>query len=181
MGDWISGRKILITAAGQGIGRASAIAFSQAGADVLATDINEAALQALTAETGIATRRMNVLDDTDVNAVVAETGPFDALFNCAGYVHGGTVLEMSDKDLDFAFDLNVRSMVRTTTIESESTQRFGMVSSVMVVPNRKFSVKPSALALAISCWSASSSNWPESSQGMAANPDSCQPKKKQPR
>ncbi|HMQ56929.1 MAG TPA: SDR family oxidoreductase [Rhizobiaceae bacterium] len=145
MGDWIAGRKILITAAGQGIGRASAIAFSRAGAEVLATDINEAALRVLSDEAGIATRRMDVLDDADVSAVVAATGPFDALFNCAGFVHGGTVLEMSDKDLEFAFDLNVRAMVRTIRAVLPSMLEKGegaivnmasVAGSVKGVPNR---------------------------------------------
>ncbi|UDF32877.1 UNVERIFIED_ORG: SDR family oxidoreductase (plasmid) [Roseateles sp. XES5] len=104
-------KRVLITAAGQGIGRASALAFASAGANVLATDINAAALESLAGE-GIETRILDVLSDEAVRQVVSDGGPVDVLFNCAGFVHAGTILEMADKDLDFAFDLNVRAMVR---------------------------------------------------------------------
>ncbi|MGD9480081.1 SDR family oxidoreductase [Shinella sp. G-2] len=104
-------KRVLITAAGQGIGRASVLAFARAGAKVLATDINAAALESLAGE-GIETRILDVLDDEAVQQAVAEAGPVDVLFNCAGFVHAGTILEMADRDLDFAFDLNVRAMVR---------------------------------------------------------------------
>ena len=114
MTAWIDGKTALVTAAGQGIGRAAALAFAAAGARVTATDINEETLATLAGEAGIETRRMDVLDDADVKASIAEAGPFDVLFNCAGFVHGGTVLEMKDEEFDFAVDLNVRSMVRTT-------------------------------------------------------------------
>ncbi|MVA55102.1 SDR family oxidoreductase [Agrobacterium vitis] len=113
MSSSLADKKVLITAAGQGIGRASALAFARAGATVVATDINEQALASLEAEAGILTRRLNVLKDEEVKAVIAETGPFDVLFNCAGFVHAGSVLDMKDDELDFAFDLNVHAMVRT--------------------------------------------------------------------
>ncbi|BCH66815.1 MULTISPECIES: SDR family oxidoreductase [Rhizobium/Agrobacterium group] len=113
MSSSLDHKKVLITAAGQGIGRASALAFARAGATVVATDINEQALASLEAEAGITTRRLNVLKDEEVKAVIAETGPFDVLFNCAGFVHAGSVLDMKDDELDFAFDLNVHAMVRT--------------------------------------------------------------------
>ncbi len=106
-------KTVLITAAGQGIGRATALAFAAQGARVVATDINEAALATLAEETGIAARRLDVLDTAAVNALVAEIGAVDVLFNCAGFVHPGSILEASEKDFDFAVDLNVRSMVRT--------------------------------------------------------------------
>ncbi len=109
----LENKHVLVTAAGQGIGRASAIAFARAGATVVATDINMEALATLDGEAGITIRQLDVLKDDAVKAVVAETGPFDVLFNCAGVVHGGTVMDMADKDLDFAFDLNVRAMIRT--------------------------------------------------------------------
>ena len=109
----LENKRVLITAAGQGIGRASALAFRRAGASVVATDINAEALKSLNAESGIETRVLDVLKDEAVAAAVAETGPFDVLFNCAGFVHAGSILDMPDKDLDFAFDLNVRAMVRT--------------------------------------------------------------------
>ena len=109
----LNGKTVLVTAAAQGIGRASALAFAAAGAKVLATDVNTERLAELQATSGIETCRLDVLDDKDVAAVVAARGPFDVLFNCAGFVHAGSILEMPDTDLDFALDLNVRSMVRT--------------------------------------------------------------------
>ncbi|WP_416795856.1 SDR family NAD(P)-dependent oxidoreductase, partial [Ciceribacter azotifigens] len=97
----LDGKRVLVTASGQGIGRASALAFARAGASVVATDINEGALDSLAAEAkaeGLAleTRVLDVLKDEAVEAIVSETGPFDVLFNCAGFVHSGTVLDMAD-------------------------------------------------------------------------------------
>ena len=145
MTAWIDGKTALVTAAGQGIGRAAALAFAAAGARVTATDINEETLATLAGEAGIETRRMDVLDDADVKASIAEAGPFDVLFNCAGFVHGGTVLEMKDEEFDFAVDLNVRSMVRTTRAvlpamlergEGVIINMSSVASSVKGVPNR---------------------------------------------
>ena len=109
----ITGKITLITAAAQGIGRASALAFARAGAKVIATDVNEAKLKELEGSPGITTRVLNVLSNDAVGAAVTEIGRIDILFNCAGVVHNGTVLEMTDKDLDFAFDLNVKAQIRT--------------------------------------------------------------------
>ena len=80
---------------------------------VHATDINEALLAELAKTTGIRTRKLDVLDDAAVSATFADIGPVDVLFNCAGFVHAGSILEMKDADLDFAFNLNVRAMIRT--------------------------------------------------------------------
>jgi 2-keto-3-deoxy-L-fuconate dehydrogenase len=113
MTDYLQGKVVVVTAAGQGIGRASALAFARAGARVWATDINDAALQTLAGEAGIQTERLDVLDGEAVGGFFSRVGQVDVLFNCAGYVHGGTVLEMPDEDLDFAFNLNVKAMVRT--------------------------------------------------------------------
>lgn len=138
-------KRVLVTAAGQGIGRASALAFARAGAVVCATDINEAALATLAGETGIETRKLDVLNDEAVQAVVAEFGPVDVLFNCAGFVHGGSVLDMADSDLDFAFDLNVRAMIRTIRAvlpgmlakgEGSIVNMASVASSIKGVPNR---------------------------------------------
>jgi 2-keto-3-deoxy-L-fuconate dehydrogenase len=141
----LDSKRVLVTAAGQGIGRASALAFARAGAEVLATDINPDTLKTLKGEAGIKTRVLDVLNGDAVAATVAETGPFDVLFNCAGIVHGGSVLEMSDKDLDFAFDLNVRAMIRTIrAVLPGMIERGGgaiinmasVASSIKGVPNR---------------------------------------------
>ncbi|MGF9564238.1 SDR family oxidoreductase [Neorhizobium sp. JUb45] len=109
----IQGKTIVVTAAGQGIGRASALAFAAAGAKVWATDINDAALSTLDGEANIQAARLDVLDNAAVTAFFDRIGAVDVLFNCAGFVHAGSVLDMPDSDLDFAFNLNVRAMVRT--------------------------------------------------------------------
>ncbi|MCM2475107.1 SDR family oxidoreductase [Rhizobium sp. CG5] len=138
-------KRVLVTAAGQGIGRASALAFARAGAVVCATDINEAALATLADEAGIETRKLDVLNNDAVQAVVADFGPVDVLFNCAGFVHGGSVLDMADSDLDFAFDLNVRAMIRTIRAvlpgmiakgEGSIVNMASVASSIKGVPNR---------------------------------------------
>ncbi len=113
MTSHLTGKRVLVTAAAQGIGRATALAFANAGASVVATDIAEAKLAELAAShPAIETHKLDVLNDAEVARVVAATGPFDVLFNGAGYVHAGSILDMKDGDLDFAFDLNVKSMVR---------------------------------------------------------------------
>jgi len=109
----LQGKTALITAAAQGIGRSSAEALARAGARVFATDINEARLAELKGLDGIEIRKLDVLDSKNVEGTVAEIGRIDILFNCAGFVHNGTVLECTDKELDFAYDLNVKAMVRT--------------------------------------------------------------------
>ena len=109
----LTGKVVVVTAAAQGIGRASALAFAKAGAIVNATDINEVMLAELGKTSGIKTRKLDVLNDEAVTSAFAEIGPVDVLFNCAGFVHSGSILEMKDGDLDFAYDLNVRSMIRT--------------------------------------------------------------------
>lgn len=105
----LNGKRALVTAAGQGIGRATAVAMAAEGADVFATDINETALASLT---GMETFVMDVCDDQSVKAGVARAAP-DILFNGAGFVHHGTVLNATDEEFDFAVDLNIKSMFRT--------------------------------------------------------------------
>jgi 2-keto-3-deoxy-L-fuconate dehydrogenase len=108
----LAGKRAFVTAAAQGIGRATALAFAAAGAEVIATDINAAKLAELAAP-GLSTAPLDVLDAAAVKAAAANAGPIDILFNCAGFVHQGTVLEATEEEFTFAFDLNVRSMVRT--------------------------------------------------------------------
>jgi 2-keto-3-deoxy-L-fuconate dehydrogenase len=109
----LQNKTALITAAAQGIGRASAEALARAGARVIATDLNEGKLAELQGITGIETRKLDVLDAKSVAAVVAAVGPVDVLFNCAGFVHNGSLLDSTEDELDFAYDLNVKAMVRT--------------------------------------------------------------------
>ena len=141
----LSGKIVLITAAAQGIGRASVEAFVRAGAKVIATDINAEKLGELDGMAGVTTRVLDVLSAEAVNAAVAEIGHIDVLFNCAGVVHSGTVLEMSDKDMDFALDLNVRAQIRTikAVLPQMLERKDGCIinmatvaSSVKGVPNR---------------------------------------------
>ncbi|MCR6635993.1 SDR family oxidoreductase [Devosia sp.] len=141
----LNGKIVFITAAAQGIGEASARAFAKAGAKVIATDINEAKLKELEGTPNITTRLLDVLSDEAVQQAVAEIGRIDVLFNCAGVVHNGTLLEMSDKDLDFALDLNVRAQVRTikAILQQMLERKDGAIinmatvaSSIKGVPNR---------------------------------------------
>ena len=109
----LQNKTALITAAAQGIGRASAEALARAGVRVVATDVNEAKLEELRGIAGITVRKLDVLDEKNVAAVVADVGAVDILFNCAGIVHNGSLLDATEKELDFAYDLNVKAMVRT--------------------------------------------------------------------
>src|ERR1700735_410357 len=107
MGSRLAAKVALITAAGQGIGRASALRFAAEDATVWATDINPATLEALRGESpAMKTRVLDVRDTDAVNALIAEIGHLDVLFNCAGYVHQGDIFACSEKDWDFSFDLN---------------------------------------------------------------------------
>ena len=141
----LNGKIVLITAAAQGIGRASVEAFVRAGAKVIATDINQAKLAELDGMAGVTTRVLDVLSAEAVKAAVAEIGHIDVLFNCAGVVHSGTVLEMSDADMDFAFDLNIKAQIRTirAVLPQMLDRKDGCIinmatvaSSVKGVPNR---------------------------------------------
>jgi 2-keto-3-deoxy-L-fuconate dehydrogenase len=110
MADRLAGKTALVTAAGAGIGRATALAFAREGAHVIATDVKPALLDLFAGHQGIETRRLDVLDDAAVRACAAEIGPLDVLFNCAGFVHHGNIVDCTDQDWDLAFNLNVRAM-----------------------------------------------------------------------
>jgi 2-keto-3-deoxy-L-fuconate dehydrogenase len=140
----LSGKTALVTAAAHGIGRAAAEALARSGATVVATDIDEAALATL-AGGRITTRILDVLQPSAAFAAVAEIGAVDILFNCAGVVQGGTVLDCTEAELDFAYDLNVKAMVRTIQAVLPGMAERGdgaiinmasVASSVKGVPNR---------------------------------------------
>ena len=107
------GKKVLITAAAQGMGRAAALAMAAEGAKVFATDINVSELKTLSEENNeIETFELDVMDPIAIANAPEKTGPLTTLFNCAGFVHNGTIMDMSDDDWDFSFTLNVRSQFR---------------------------------------------------------------------
>ncbi len=146
MSGRLTGKTALVTAAGQGIGRATALAMAAEGASVLATDINESTLEdlAAAAEGELSTTLLDVRSDEAVNSVVGNANP-DILFNCAGFVHNGTILDATDEEWTFAFDLNVNSMYRTIRaalpgmLERGSGSIINMssaASSIIGAPNR---------------------------------------------
>ncbi|CAJ0897891.1 2-keto-3-deoxy-L-fuconate dehydrogenase [Ralstonia mannitolilytica] len=141
----LQGKRILVTAAGQGIGRASAMMFAREGAQVLATDINAEALATLAETAGVRTLRLDVTDANAVAVLAREEAAFDALFNCAGFVHPGSILECSEDDWAFSWQLNVTSMYRLTRallpkmLDNGGASIINMASaasSVKGVPNR---------------------------------------------
>ena len=145
MSGRLQGKVALVTAAGQGIGRAIAEKFADEGAKVIATDLDPNKLEGLRAKL----RKLDARSQDDIDAlgrdVGREFGPLDILVNCAGYVHHGTVLDCSDKDWDFSFDLNVKSMHRTikTFLPAMLEKKAGSIvniastaSSIRGIPNR---------------------------------------------
>jgi len=143
--DRLKGKHAFITAAGQGMGRAAAIAFAAEGARVWATDIDAAALDSLARTPNVTTRVLDVTDGAAVERVAKEAGDVDVLFNCAGFVHHGTILECSERDWDRSFDINVKSMYRVTRALLPGMLRRGggsiinmasVASSIRGVPNR---------------------------------------------
>jgi 2-keto-3-deoxy-L-fuconate dehydrogenase len=141
----LNGKICLITAAAQGIGHASAIGFAKAGGRVIATDINAGKLKDLDGRDGVETRVLDVLSTEAVNAAVADIGPIDVLFNCAGVVHNGSILDCTEAELEFALDLNLKAQVRTIRAVLPGMLERGdgtiinmatVASSVKGVPNR---------------------------------------------
>ena len=142
----LKGKNVLVTAAGQGIGRASALAMAEEGAQVFATDVNMETLSTIrnANHENIEIFELDVRNDDSVREGVRRALP-DVLFNCAGFVHNGTILEARDEDWDFAFDLNLRSMLRTIRaslpgmLERGSGSIINMssaCSSIIGAPNR---------------------------------------------
>ncbi|MCA0271331.1 MAG: SDR family oxidoreductase [Proteobacteria bacterium] len=142
----LQGKRCLVTAAGQGIGRATALMMAREGAAVIATDINQATLDALKDESSaIRTRLLNVRDKAAVAAAAAEIGALDALFNCAGFVANGTILDCDEDQWAFSLDLNMTAMYRMcraflpAMIEGGGGSVINMASvasSIIAAPNR---------------------------------------------
>ena len=144
MAGRLAGKTAFVTAAAQGIGRATALAFAAEGAQVFATDLNAAKVGEI-AGPGIQTFALDARDTAAVAAAAARVGAVDILFNCAGFVHQGTVLDATDEEWDFAFDLNAKSMLRTIRAFLPGMLAAGhgrivniasVASSVKGVPNR---------------------------------------------
>lgn len=146
MSGRLAGKVAFVTAAGQGIGRATAIAFADEGALVWATDVNQSLLEALQRERpNLRTRRVDVRETQEITDCAGALGAIDILFNCAGYVHHGNILDCSEKEWDFSFDLNVKSMYRTCRAFLPDMLKAGKgniinmssaASSIKAAPNR---------------------------------------------
>ena len=145
MAGRLAGKTAFITASGQGIGRATALAFAREGAQVWATDVNPKTISDLEGKDGIRTRILDVLDESAINTLADEVGQIDVLFNCAGFVHHGTILDCTVKDWDFSFNLNVKSMYLVTRAFLPGMLKKGrgsiinmssIASSVKGLPNR---------------------------------------------
>ncbi|NQV99169.1 MAG: SDR family oxidoreductase [Rhodospirillales bacterium] len=145
MSGRLAGKKALVTAAGQGIGQAIALAYAAEGAEVLATDINAETLKQIEGKNGIRIQVLDVMDADAISALAAEIGAVDILTNVAGYVANGSILDCTDKDWDFSFNLNVKSMYHMCQAMLPAMLENGggsivniasVASSVMGIPNR---------------------------------------------
>lgn len=140
----LKGKTAFCTASGAGIGLATARAFAAEGAKVIATDLSHTAVEALKAE-GIEAYRLDVTDGAAISAIAAQVGPVDILFNCAGYVHAGTILDCDEDAFDFSVELNVKSLYRMTRAFLPAMLENGggsivniasVASSIIAAPNR---------------------------------------------
>jgi len=145
MAGRLQGKVAFVTAAGQGIGRGAALAFAREGATVWATDLNAKTLAELEGRDGIRTRQLDATDEQAIARVAAEVGNVDVIFNCAGFVHHGTILDCTPKDWDFSFNINVRSMYLVTRAFLPGMLKKGkgsiinmasVASSIKGLPNR---------------------------------------------
>jgi 2-keto-3-deoxy-L-fuconate dehydrogenase len=142
MAGRLAGKTALITAAAQGIGRASALAFAAEGARVIASDINEGGLATLRqAAPRIVTRRLDVMDPAAIAGAAKELGALDVLFNCAGYVHHGTILDCAEADWDLTMNLNVRSAYRMIRAFLPAMLASGKGASIINMASSVSSVK----------------------------------------
>jgi len=141
----LAGKVALVTAAGQGIGRGAALAFAREGAQVWATDLNARTLGEIEGREGIRTRVLDVTDEAAIGRTASEVGAIDVLFNCAGFVHHGTILDCSPSDWDFSFEVNVKSMYLVTRAflpgmlakgKGSIINMSSIASSVKGLPNR---------------------------------------------
>jgi 2-keto-3-deoxy-L-fuconate dehydrogenase len=145
MSGRLAGKIAFITAAGQGMGKAAAIAFAREGAKVWATDIKSGLLDGLAGVPGVTTRQLDATDEQAIVKLAAEVGAIDVLLNCAGYVHHGSILECTPQDWDFSMTVNVRSMYLVTRafVPGMLAKRSGSIinmasiaSSMRGLPNR---------------------------------------------
>lgn len=143
MAGRLSGKTALVTAAAQGIGRASAVAFAREGARVIATDVNMEKLDTLAREAGaaVAARRLDATNGGAIAALAAELGTIDVLMNCAGFVHHGTVLDCTERDWDFTMTLNVKSMYLTIRAFLPAMLKRGKGASIINISSGASSVR----------------------------------------
>jgi 2-keto-3-deoxy-L-fuconate dehydrogenase len=141
MAGRLAGKRAFVTAAAQGIGRATALAYAAEGATVTATDVNEARLADLSGVPGITTARLDVLDARAIAAAAEAAGAVDILFNCAGFVHQNTIETCTEEEWDFAFALNVKSGFRMTQALLPAMVKAGRGGSIIMMSSAASSIK----------------------------------------
>jgi 2-keto-3-deoxy-L-fuconate dehydrogenase len=141
MAGRLAGKRAFVTAAAQGIGRATALAFAAEGASVIATDVNEGKLGELAGVPGITTARLDVLDAGAIEAAAKAAGAVDILFNCAGFVHQNTIETCTEEEWDFAFALNVKAAFRLTKALMPAMVAAGRGGSIIVMSSAASSIK----------------------------------------